>query len=191
MAFNQIIKSRRTIRLFQKKEVSKEILEGCVDAARLAPSAMNKQPLEYVIVNKKDIKEQIYKTLSLGGKLSEEQLKKHKPQAYIIILANNDINPDCDFDVGLAIENIILFAWSNGVASCILGAIDREKIKNILNVPDNFEIKLVIALGYPAEKSVTEEIENKNQATGSWRDENNVLHVPKRPLKKIIHFNRF
>jgi len=188
MSISEIIKTRRTIRQFQKKKIPKEILEECINAARLAPSARNQQPLEYIVVNKKDKREKVLKTLKWGGKLSEEQLKRHRPQAYIIVLANKKINPDCDFDVGLAIENIILLVWSKGIASCILGAIDREKIKDICQVPDNFEIKLVIALGYPAEKSVAKD---SDEITDYWRDKDNVLHIPKRRLKKIIHFNKF
>jgi len=191
MNISQIIKSRRTIRQFQQKEIPKEILEECVDAGRLAPSAMNRQPLEYIVVNNEDVREQVFKTLGWGGKLSQEQLEKHQPKAYIIVLVNKQINPDCDFDVGLAVENIVLLAWSKGVVSCILGAIDKEKIKNICQVPDNFEIKLVIALGYPAEKSIIGEIEDNDKTTSYWRDENNVLHVPKRKLENIIHFDKF
>lgn len=188
MDINQLIKSRRSIRQFQKKEIPKEILKDCVDAGRLAPSAMNRQPLEYIVVDNKNVREKVFETLKWGGELSQQQIKEHQPQAYIIVLANIKINPNCDFDVGLATENVILSAWSKGVASCPLAAVDRSKIRDICQVPDNFKITLVIGLGYPTGKSVAED---SNETTKYWRNKGSVLHVPKRKLKDIVHFNRF
>jgi len=64
---------------------------------------------------------------------------------------------------------------------------DRErKIKKIFKIPENYHLDLVVALGYPVEKPVLEEGEGKY-----WRDEKGVLHIPKRPLKKILRWNKF
>ncbi len=183
------IKNRRTIRQFQTKEIPEKVLKDLIDAARMAPSAMNRQPLEYIVVNSSKLKEQVFQTLSWGGELPQEKsAKNRKPAAFVIVLANNDINSSADIDIGLAVENLVLAAFSYNLGSCPLGAIDTEKIRAFFKIPENFEIKLVVALGYPAEKSVAE---SSDDTTEYWRDSKNVLHVPKRKLKKIIHINKF
>ncbi len=183
------IKNRRTIRQFQAKEIPAEILKNLIDAARLAPSAMNRQPLEYIVVNDPKLKEKAFQSLSFGGKLPEKKTAENrKAAAYVIILANNEVNPDHSIDVGLAVENLVLAAFSQNIASCILGSVETEKIRSLFKIPENFEIKLAVALGYPAEKSTAEDADD---TTEYWRDSKGTLHIPKRRLEKIIHLNKF
>ncbi|MBU2457889.1 MAG: nitroreductase family protein, partial [Planctomycetes bacterium] len=92
-------------------------------------------------------------------------------------------------DAAAAIENILLAAWGKGIGSCWLGLIDREKISQILNIAPKYHIDSVVALGKPAEKPVMEDA--KTEDTKYYLDDKDTLHVPKRPLKKILHFNRF
>ncbi len=184
------IKNRRTIRQFQAKEIPAEILKNLIDAARLAPSAMNLQPLEYIVVNDSKLKDQVFQSLSFGGKLPEEQVAENrKAAAYIIVLTNNNINSEADIDAGLAVENLVLAAYGQNLGSCILGSVNAEKIRTLFKIPENFEIKLTLALGYPAEKSQAEDA--KDETTEYRRDSKGILHVPKRKLAKIIHINKF
>jgi len=67
-------------------------------------------------------------------------------------------------------------------------SVDRERLKNILKIPDGYKIDSVIALGYPAEHPVVESFEG---SVKYWKDENETLHVPKRRLKDVVHLNRF
>ncbi len=178
MNLKKAIEKRRSIRLFRKKEVSEKILRHCIDQARYAPSANNKQPLEYLIVNNKK-KDELFRCLTFGGEIDN---KEGRPSAYIVVLDKNDK----DIDVGLAVQNIVLTAFSQKLGSCILGAIDREKIRDLFNIPSNLKIKLVIALGYPAEKPVIEETEGPLE----YKRKNGVLIVPKRKLKDIIRYEK-
>ena len=91
-------------------------------------------------------------------------------------------------DVGFATENIVLAAEGEGIGSCILCNVNRDKVREILKIPDEFEVDSVVALGYKSEKSVVEDFKG---SVKYWRDENQILHVPKRGLKDIIHVNRF
>ncbi|MFW9772520.1 MAG: nitroreductase family protein, partial [Candidatus Thorarchaeota archaeon] len=81
-----------------------------------------------------------------------------------------------------AIENILLGALNYGIGSCWMGSIDRDKIRELFNVPDQYLIKYVISLGFSDEESVTEPF------TGSFKywKEQNTMHIPKRDLDKII-----
>ena len=66
--------------------------------------------------------------------------------------------------------------------------IDRKKIREILKIPEDLYIDSVIALGFKSKKSVVEDFKGSIKY---WRDENQVLHVPKRKLEDIIHINKF
>jgi len=184
------ITGRRTIRKYAQKTVPSELLLKCVDAARLSPSGANRQPLKYVIVNDKELLSDVFHTLRWAGYLpdygpSEEEM----PQAYIIILLDKTIRESCGHDAGISAMSISMVAYDAGLGSCILGAVDREKLRKILNVPESFDIVLVVAIGYPVEKPVVDK-----PRTGDikyWLDENEVLHVPKREIKEVIQWNKY
>jgi spore coat polysaccharide biosynthesis protein SpsF len=190
----ELITQRRSIRKFRQKKISLELLIKCVNAARLAPSSGNLQPLEYLIIIDKERKDEVFKTLKWARYLQEEAIpkEKEKPTAYIIVLHNRKVSSrSVDYDVGFACENIILTALEEGVASCVIGAIDREQLAKDLQIPINYEIKLVIALGYPRQIAIAEDIDVKSlEDLRYWRDEQNIHHVPKRKLEDIMHINR-
>ena len=184
------ILSRRTIRRFQQKPIQIDLLRKFVNAARVAPSAANLQPLEYFVVTEKDLCSKIFETLGWVGYITPRWAPgmEERPTAYIIILVHQNINKDYKRDVGLSAENIMLTAEKENIGSCILGSVDREKVREILNIPSSLLIDSVIALGCKAEKSIMEDMKD---SVKYWRDENMVLHVPKRKLENIIHINEF
>jgi nitroreductase len=183
------IKRRRTIRKFLQKAIPKEVLLKCVDAARLSPSGVNFQPLRYVIVYNQKMLKEVFGTLSWAVYLpdyypSEEEM----PQAYIVLLLDKNGRTPVH-DASIASMSISIVAYDEGLGSCIIASIDREKLREVLNVPEGLTIELVVALGYPAENPVIETV--KNGDTRYWLDQNGVLHVPKRDLKDIIKWNTY
>lgn len=182
--------ARRSIRRFQQKSITEELLKKFVDAARIAPSAANLQPLEYIIINDKEVRAEIFKTIGWAGyiKPTWAPSEEERPTAYIIILTKDIDNKWYTRDVGLASENIVLMAESEDIGTCILCNVDRDKIRDILYVPESAHIDSVIALGYKAEHPVMMDLKD---SVKYWRDENEVLHVPKRKLENIIHINKF
>jgi nitroreductase len=184
------ILSRRSIRRYKQKPIQLELLKKFVNAARLAPSGANLQPLEFLIVKDRNLCAQIFETIGFAGYIKPKWTPKpeERPTAYIVIIVNNKSNPWYQRDVGLASANIILAAEEEGIGSCIICKIDKEKIKIILNIPSGKEVDSIISLGYKDEVSVTEEL---NDSVEYWRDENQILHVPKRKLEDIIHIDGF
>jgi len=182
--------SRRTIRRFQKKPIKLELLRRFVNAARLAPSAANLQPLEYFIVTEKEICSKIFETIGWAAYITPKWTPgvEERPTAYIVILVKDINNKFYTRDVSLASENIVLAAEGEGVGSCILFNIDRDKIQEILKIPKMLQVDSIIALGHKAEYPVVEDFKD---SVKYWRDENEVLHVPKRRLEDIIHINKF
>jgi nitroreductase len=187
--YNSIL-SRRSIRRFQQKPIKLEILKKMVNTGRLAPSAANLQPLEFFIVNEKNLCDQIFETIGWAGYIKPKWTPavNERPSAYIVVLVNNEKNPWYLRDVSFATQNIVLFAESLNIGSCILCNINKESIRKILNIPNNIIIDSLIALGYKAEKSV---VEDYSGSIEYWRDKNEVLHVPKRKIEDIIHINKF
>ncbi|MGC8976395.1 MAG: nitroreductase family protein [Candidatus Ratteibacteria bacterium] len=191
MDIYEIIKKRRTIRRFKQREIPLELLIKFVDMARIAPSGANMQPIEYIIVNDKNIVDKIFPLTGWAGYLGKEgpPPEGKRPVAYIVVLINNEIkSPTPKHDVGAAVENILLSATYEGIGTCWIGSLNREKLRNILNVPENYEIDTIIAFGYPDEESIVEEFAGSIKY---WKDEKGIMHVPKRSLKDILHINKF
>ena len=183
------IRSRRTIRKYLQKAVPKEVLLKCVDAARLSPSGVNFQPLRYVIVNDQKLLKKVFATLGWAVYLpdyypSEEEM----PQAYIVLLLDKNGRTPVH-DASIASMSISMVAYDEGLGSCIMASIDREKLSEVLNVPEGLTIELVVALGYPAENPVIDTV--KAGDIKYWLDETGVLHVPKRALKDITQWNKY
>ena len=187
----EAILSRRTIREFEEKKVPGELLEKYVNAGRLAPQAANRQPLEFVIVDDDNLAEDFFSIIKLAGYIDWNPSIEGRARAYIVILANTDIQKPhwIGYDTALAAENISLAAWEGGVGSCMIGAFNKQKVRDFLKVPERYDIPLLIALGYPTQKSVAEDM--KNDDIEYWRDNDGTFHVPKRPLAKVMHRNKF
>ena len=186
-----VILSRRSIRRFQQKRIPIGTLKKMVNTARLAPSAANLQPLEFFIVNKKDLCSKVFETLGWAGYIKPKWTPdvNERPTAYIIILVKNpNKNPWYIRDASIAAAYITIAAESEGIGSCILCKIDKEKLQKNLDIPKDYIVDSVIALGYQAEHPVVEKLVDSVEY---WRDEKGVLHVPKRSLKDVVHINRF
>jgi nitroreductase len=184
------IVSRRTTRKFEQKPVPKEVLERCVDAARLSPSGSNRQPLKYVIVNEEEQLQKVFPATRWAGSLPDYSPTEHEaPTAYVAILLDKNIRESPGHDAGIAAMSIAMVAFDEGVASCMLGGIDRGALRKVLAVPEHLEILLLVALGYAAEKQVVDEAESGNITY--WLDEKGVIHVPKRPVDEILRWNTY
>jgi nitroreductase len=193
----EAITKRRSIRRFQNKAVPYEVLEKCIDAARLAPSGRNQQLGEYVVINDPKVLPGIFENIGGSAKLPPDKggpRPEQAPKAYTIILINKTLEGDANrrrvtlIDMGLATENIILTALEQGIGCCPILMFNEADIKLLLEIPDSYDIALVIAMGYPDESPVADVA---TDSVNIWVDEKGVRHVPKRKLADIIHKNKF
>ncbi len=182
-----ILKNRSCRRFKQDLIVPKEHLRQLVDLARLSPSASNLQPLKYIISNDAQTNAKIFPTLAWAGYLVDwpGPAQGERPPAYIIILADKRIKYPVDCDHGIAAQSILLGATEMGYAGCIIGSVKRPELQAALNIPQDLEILLVLAIGRCAEKIILEKA-GKDGDIRYWRDEDGVHHVPKRSLQEII-----
>ncbi len=91
-------------------------------------------------------------------------------------------------DAAAAIENMLLVAFEEGLGSCWLGAIDINKLTDILELPEYIKIDSVIALGYSNESP---QVEILKDSVKYWKDDTGVLHVPKRGIDEVLCFNKY
>jgi len=184
----KIIIARRTIRKFKQKPIPQAVLKKLINAARLAPSAANLQPLKFIIITDKDMCAKVFVHLrwaSYIAPLGKPEPDK-RPVAYIAVLLNK-IKTQlryAAYDAGAAAQNILLAAWEQGIGCCWMQAIDRRRIKEILNISRDFKLDSIIALGYRDESPVVDEF---GGSVKYWKDRQGILHVPKRNIREIIY----
>jgi nitroreductase len=188
MDIEEVIYERRTIRRFRQENISIETLKKLVDFARVAPSGSNVQGIEYIIVHKPEIRDQLFPLvrwasgLPRGERTPEEG---RRPTGYIIVLLNTEIKKSYyEFDIGAAVENILLGAVKFGLGACWMGSINAKKIRDLFEIPEFYQITHVISLGCPDEESV---MEPYNESFNYWKDDKGGMHVPKRSLEDVIY----
>jgi nitroreductase len=151
MEFEDLIKERYSVRSYQSRPVEDEKLEKVLDAARLAPTAANKQPFQLIVVKTEGRK---------------DELKRVYPadwfsQAPLVICAcavkseswtRRDGRNYVDVDTTIAMDHLILAATNLGLGTCWIAAFDAEATREVLEIPDDVEPLLFTPLGYPADE---------------------------------------
>lgn len=143
----KLIKTRRSIRKFQKTPVEKDKIDNCLEAARWSPSASNKQPWEFILVSKEETRKELAKLAKFGKFVDEAPL-------VFVPLTNPDIHATYHAsDTAMATLQFMLTAHAQGLATCWSAVYGKEfarDIKNLLNVPEHMNVLALIAVGYSA-----------------------------------------
>lgn len=182
----ELVKSARTTRRFdESKPISRDELVQLIDIARLCPSGGNQQPLRYRIVSDPDECAALFPYLAWAGALKDWSgpAEGERPTGYLILLGAKAEGSNTD--VGIAAQTIQLAAREMGYGACMMGAIQRDKIRDVIVRDQGYAVLLVIALGVPAETVVIEPMPADGSAS-YWRSEDGVHHVPKRSLEDVL-----
>jgi nitroreductase len=182
-----MLKNRSYRRFYEEVAVELETLKELVDLARLCASAANMQPLRYVLSCDRQKNALIFSHLTWAGYLREwpGPCEGERPSGYIIILEDTQLGHPMRCDHGIAAQSILLGATERGLGGCIIGAVDKEGLRSVLEIPERYEILIVLALGKPKETVVIETVKPDGD-TKYWRDSEGIHHVPKRALEDII-----
>jgi nitroreductase len=141
----EAVQERRSIRAYQNKPIPREIIEKILEAARLAPSAYNSEPWHFIAVTNPEKR----KALSKG--IYAKVLAK----APLVIVACGDKKASPDWyavDTALAVENMVLVATGEGLGTCCTGSFNEADVKALLKIPANFEVLILLAVGYAEQK---------------------------------------
>ncbi len=150
---SEAIKVRRSIRKYKSTPISDETLRKVLGAARLAPSANNAQPWKIIIVRDEEMKLKLAQVCNNKSWMAEAA----------VILVACGIPDDADaymggymnsfpVDVAIALDHLVLAAVSEGLGSCWIGHFNEDKIKEMLDVPDDARVVALLPLGYPDEE---------------------------------------
>ena len=186
----ELLKTRRTYRRFRQREIPQETVEEILEAARLASSAANRQPLSYIVIREPEKTAQVFGFTRWAGALPPElgQPKEgERPVLFIAVVENLDINRDCDTDAGLAIGNMTLAAWNRGVGSCMIGACDKAALSELFGLGENQKLHTVVAFGYPSHESHIVDMESPEEFK-YYLDENRDYVVPKKKLSDVVRY---
>jgi len=148
MSLIDTILTRRSIRRYETKDVPEEVLQQILEAGRQAPSAANRQPIRFVIVNDHDILENLCDNLLT-------RFVKYAPVAIVGCADTKSLLTGkwAVVDTTIAMQNMVIAAWALGVGSCWIGACNEEKVKELLKIPNKWRVVALITFGYPAEQS--------------------------------------
>ena len=182
-----VASSRSRRRFYQEVVVERETLLELISLARLSPSGGNSQPLRFLLSCDPQKNDSIFPHLSWAGYLKDwpGPCEGEKPAAYIVILGDTRIRRSFGCDHGIAAQSIMLGAAEKGLGGCIMGPARKEALREALNIPQVYEILLVLALGKPKERVVVEEL-GPDGDVGYWRDGDGMHHVPKRSLNDLV-----
>ena len=169
----EAIRDRRSIRAYERKDVSDKDVKRLIDAARMAPSAGNIQPWEFVIVRKAELKHRL-STAALNQTFIQEA------HVVIVVCANEMLSAQgygsrgknlyCLQDTAAAIQNLLLAAHALGLGACWVGTFREEEVRDVVKAQRGVRPVTIVPVGYPAEKSEARF---------------------KKPLEEIVHYETF
>ena len=157
------LKTRRSVRRFEEKPVSRELLTEVVKLAQFAPSWKNSQTVRYYIVDDPALKSRLAEEAFAcypknGGNLNSAAAAVIVATVTGVCGYNEDGTPSSvlgshwqSFDAGIATQTFCLAAHEMGLGSVIMGLYDPEKVAQIANLPDGLQVSCLLAVGYPTD----------------------------------------
>ncbi|MCK5595329.1 nitroreductase family protein [bacterium] len=173
MDIYKAISLRKSVRAFQAKDVPKEIVARLLEAARIAPSASNRQEWRFVVVRNAATRKRLSE-VACGQTFIAEA-----PVVMACCAETDDHVMACGqlsypIDLAIAIDHITLCAAAEGLGTCWIGAFDEQQVKAILNISSNVRVVGLTPLGYPSEKEFK---------PGK--------HLNRKPLREIVLYEKY
>ncbi len=151
MVFLELATERYSLRKFSDQPVEQEKILRILEAARLAPSAVNYQPCHFIIVTDHELK----------AKIAEGYSRPWFAKAPVVIVAcgdhsmswkRRDGKDHVDVDVAIAVDHLTLAAVELGLGTCWVCAFDAEHVRDVLKLPEHLEAIALVPLGYPGDE---------------------------------------
>ena len=159
------INTRRSIRKYKDEPVPEEVMHSILEAGRLSPSAVNRQPWHFVVVKDQKIKEAIY---------HERYSRFIKDADFTVVglyLPSEALTEKLSLvDVTIALQSMVIAAWMQDIGSCWIGGFNEEKLKKTLNLPEESKIVCLVSFGVPDEEPAQR---------------------PKKSMNEIIHYDKW
>lgn len=157
------IRTKRELRDYLDKPVPQECIDAILEAGRLAPSSKNSQPWHFIVIRDKETLRRISELTPTGKHIAQA------PMAIAIVMEDAKLP---EVDGARAGQNIVLAAWSLGIASCWVTNFYDDGVKELLGVPQRMKLVTVLPFGYPVESKTTRKKIRKN-------------------LSEIVHYEKY
>lgn len=163
MSFMELANNRQSDRNFTNREVSRKDLLKCLQAAQLAPSACNSQPWKFIVIDNPELVKQAAAAVAdnpagINKFCATAPVLVAVVEEHAVLMPGirNTIPADrwSKFDLGSATEHFCLQAAELGLGSCIMGAFNEDKLKELLKIPQERRIFVMLAVGYPAGNTI-------------------------------------
>ena len=175
MSFLDLARRRQSDRGYSDRTVEREIIERCLEAARVAPSACNSQPWFFVVVDEPALR------VAVAERLHDMVMNRFALTAPVLVAVVAEKpgllprfgglvkdKPYHLMDIGMAVENFCLQATDEGLGTCIVGWFDEKGVQRLLGIPGGKRVPLVIALGYPENPVIREKVRKSPEQTWSY-----------------------
>lgn len=152
MDFHKVVRTRRSVRSYKIDHIPDEVVDRVLEAVRVAPSGSNRQPWYWVLVKEEEKKKRLAKICNSQMWIAEAPV--------VIVACGRNLNfnragymgdMSVLVDTSIAFTHLILAARNEGLGTCWIGAFDNEKVKRLLNVPENWYVVAITPMGYPKE----------------------------------------
>jgi nitroreductase len=144
MEFIDLVKKRHAVRVFQDKQIPKEDLENCLEAARLAPTAFNAQGFKFILTTAKDRIAEISE--------ATEMVFIKSAAAVLVAVGTDTENKYNQTDVAIALDHFQLAAAEKNIGSCWVGTLGHDRVDQIFSISGDQKVYAVMPLGYDAGK---------------------------------------
>lgn len=171
MDFYEVVKMRRSFRVYKQDIPEKEKVDRILNAARLAPTWANMQGVHYIVVQEPENVKAVWEAVGQMQKFAKA------PMFIVGFISekgsgmNSNGEKYYGVDFGICFEHLILAATVEGLATCWIGWFNEKKVKEVLNIPDEYKVMGITPLGYP--------VKSKGEIT------------ERKPLEKIVHYEKF
>ena len=164
MDFLTMMQTRKSCRAYQNKPVSREDLLKVVEAGRLSPSGCNAQPWKFIVVDEAEALEKVRDALVVEDGMTGAPWRGQVPAFIVFCEQEAKVRPSvlahykdsqrfAQGDIGAACMNMCHQAMDMGLSTCIIGLNDQTKMEQALGIPSGREVRLILAIGYSAEKN--------------------------------------
>ena len=157
MTVYETIAARKSVRAFQKQDVPEDVLLRLLNAARMAPSARNRQEWRFVVVRDPATR------MKLAETANNQRFVREAPVVIACCAETDEHLMACGqacypIDVAIAMDHLSLCATAEGLGTCWIGAFSEAQVKDILGIPAGVRVVELMPLGYPKDPSTVAKI---------------------------------
>lgn len=190
MSVMETLNTRRTYRRFAQKPVSQDVVDDMVEALRLSSCGANRQAVKLVVVQNPEMVKKVHPLVKWAAYLPPEQgapKADEQPVMYLAVVQDSSIPGDLNTDTGIALANMTLAAWDKGVGSCIMGAINKPALTELLHIKEPEKLAFMVAFGYPTHEAHIVPLTGET-GVKYYLDGQKDYCVPKRSAEEIARY---